>query len=143
MIRLPAVGHGFSVERNWMPQFLEAYRRLNAPQQNRIAARPPDIDDLPVTEVRAEGNSDTFALLLTGDGGWAGIDQELAARLAADGVATVGLNSLKYFWSERTPSEAQLSARFEIAAARNAGIRSACAMVRFGLGASSPAVARM
>ncbi|HEY4213843.1 MAG TPA: AcvB/VirJ family lysyl-phosphatidylglycerol hydrolase [Steroidobacteraceae bacterium] len=108
VIRLPAVGHGFSVERNWMPQFLEAYRRLNAPQQSRIAARPADIDDLPVTEVRAEGNSDsdTFALLLTGDGGWAGLDQELATRLAADGVSTVGLNSLKYFWSERTPTGA-------------------------------------
>ena len=42
---------------------------------------------------------DEFALLLTGDGGWAGLDQELAARLAASGVPTVGLNSLKYFWT--------------------------------------------
>src|SRR6185437_2599708 len=31
--------------------------------------------------------------------------QELAARLAADGVSTVGLNSLKYFWTERTPAQ--------------------------------------
>src|SRR5205823_14316004 len=46
-----------------------------------------------------------FALLLTGDGGWAGLDQELAARLAASGVPTVGLNSLKYFWTERTPQQ--------------------------------------
>jgi type IV secretory pathway VirJ component len=46
-----------------------------------------------------------MAVLLTGDGGWAGLDQELAARLAADGVPTVGLNSLKYFWTERTPDE--------------------------------------
>ena len=42
---------------------------------------------------------------MTGDGGWAGLDQELAARLAANGVPTVGLNSLKYFWRERTPEE--------------------------------------
>jgi type IV secretory pathway VirJ component len=47
-----------------------------------------------------------MAVLLTGDGGWAGLDQELAARLAADGVPTVGLNSLKYFWTERKPEEA-------------------------------------
>ena len=40
---------------------------------------------------------------MTGDGGWAGLDQELAAQLAASGVPTVGLNSLKYFWTERTP----------------------------------------
>jgi type IV secretory pathway VirJ component len=100
------VGHGFGVERNWLPQFLEAYQGLvdgvNAPR----ALRPQQIDDLPVNEVHAEGNSDEFALLLTGDGGWAGLDQELAARLAASGVPTVGLNSLKYFWTQRSADEA-------------------------------------
>jgi type IV secretory pathway VirJ component len=106
VIRLPKVGHGFGVERNWMPQFLDAYEsvveRVNAPR----ALRPQQINDLPVNEVHAEGNSDEFALLLTGDGGWAGLDQELAARLAASGVPTVGLNSLKYFWTQRTADEA-------------------------------------
>jgi type IV secretory pathway VirJ component len=98
------VGHGFSVERNWMPQFREAYARLSS-RVEAIPQRPPEISDLPVQEVHASGNADEFALLLTGDGGWAGLDQELAARLAANGVPTVGLNSLKYFWSERTPEE--------------------------------------
>jgi type IV secretory pathway VirJ component len=102
VVKLPLVGHGFGVERNWMPQFRDAYARLTtrapAPPQP-----PPDIQDLPVTEVHASGESDEFALLLTGDGGWAGLDQELATRLAASGVPTVGLNSLKYFWTERTP----------------------------------------
>jgi type IV secretory pathway VirJ component len=103
-VRLPLVGHGFSVERNWMPQLREAYAKLTA----RVEAptqRPPDISDLPVQEVHAAGTSEEFALLLTGDGGWAGLDQELAARLAASGVPTVGLNSLKYFWTERSPEE--------------------------------------
>ena len=102
VVKLPLVGHGFALEHNWMPQFRDAYARLTAraqtPQQQQ-----PDIDDLPVTEVHASGVSDEFALLLSGDGGWAGLDQELAGRLAASGVPTVGLNSLKYFWSERTP----------------------------------------
>jgi type IV secretory pathway VirJ component len=106
IIRLPKVGHGFGVERNWLPQFLEAYQGLvegvNAPR----ALRPQQINDLPVNEVHAEGNSDEFALLLTGDGGWAGLDQELAAHLAASGVPTVGLNSLKYFWTQRSADEA-------------------------------------
>ncbi len=106
VVRLPLVGHGFSVERNWMPQFREAYSSLSAHVETP-PARPPDISDLPVNEVHAEpdSNSDELAILLTGDGGWAGLDQELAARLAADGVPTVGLNSLKYFWTERTPDE--------------------------------------
>ncbi len=104
VVRLPLVGHGFSVERNWMPQFRAAYAHLTAPLQ-APPARPPEIADLPVTEVHAAASSAELALLLTGDGGWAGLDQELAARLAASGVPTVGLNSLKYFWSERTPEE--------------------------------------
>jgi type IV secretory pathway VirJ component len=106
IIRLPKVGHGFGVERNWLPQFLDAYQgvvdRVNAPR----GLRPQQINDLPVHEVQTQGNSDEFALLLTGDGGWAGLDQELAAHLAASGVPTVGLNSLKYFWTQRTADEA-------------------------------------
>jgi type IV secretory pathway VirJ component len=104
IVRLPLVGHGFSVERNWMPQFRAAYARLSA-HTEEAAERPPDISDLPLQEVQASGSAAEFALLLTGDGGWAGLDQELAARLAASGVATVGLNSLKYFWTERSPDQ--------------------------------------
>jgi type IV secretory pathway VirJ component len=104
VVQLPLVGHGFGVERNWMPQFRAAYARLATRGESR-APSPPDISDLPVQEVHASGASAEFALLLTGDGGWAGLDQELATRLAASGVPTVGLNSLKYFWTERTPEE--------------------------------------
>ena len=107
VVKLASVGHGFSVERNWMPQFLESYDSIVARQEARRTARPADIGDLPVNEVRDAGDtSNTFAVLLTGDGGWAGLDQELADRLAQEGVATVGLNSLKYFWTERPPQQA-------------------------------------
>ncbi|HSY05080.1 MAG TPA: AcvB/VirJ family lysyl-phosphatidylglycerol hydrolase [Steroidobacteraceae bacterium] len=104
VVPLPRVGHGFAVERNWLPQFRQAYATLAA-RTSAGQERPADISDLPVEEVHAAGNSPEFALLLSGDGGWAGLDQELAARLAAAGVPTVGFNSLKYFWSKRTPEE--------------------------------------
>jgi type IV secretory pathway VirJ component len=104
MVRLPLVGHGFTVPHDWLPQFRAAYARLTAPLQ-AAPLPPPEISDLPVNEVHAAGSSDELALLLTGDGGWAGLDRELAARLAASGVPTVALNSLKYFWTERTPEE--------------------------------------
>jgi len=47
-----------------------------------------------------------LAVIISGDGGWAGIDRELGNALASRGVAVVGLNSLQYFWSPRTPQGA-------------------------------------
>ena len=44
-------------------------------------------------------------MLLTGDGGWVGLDKGVARALADAGVAVVGLDSLKYFWRRRTPEE--------------------------------------
>jgi type IV secretory pathway VirJ component len=105
VVKLPLVGHGFSVERNWMPQFRAAYARLAERPPLPVAATAPEISDLPLQEVPAAEPGQELALLLTGDGGWAGLDQELAARLAANGVPTVALNSLKYFWSQRTPQQ--------------------------------------
>lgn len=105
LVRLPRVGHAFSVERDWLPQLLAAYQSI-ASRPEAAAARAPEIQDLPVTTVRATQETDTLALLLTGDGGWAGLDRELAAHLAAQGVSTVGFNSLRYFWRARTPDQA-------------------------------------
>lgn len=105
VVRLPHVGHGFSVERNWLPQLLAAYSSI-ATRPEPTAAQAPEIEDLPVTTVLASSQeTDTLALLLTGDGGWAGLDRELAAHLAERGVSTVGFNSLRYFWHLRTPEE--------------------------------------
>jgi type IV secretory pathway VirJ component len=105
LVRLPRVGHRFTVEHDWLPQLLAAYQSI-ATRPEPTAAQAPEIQDLPVTTVRAGRETDTFALLLTGDGGWAGLDRELAAHLAAQGVSTVGFNSLRYFWHLRTPEEA-------------------------------------
>lgn len=102
VMMLPHVGHGYSVEKNWMPQFMEAYRKLatQAPQNVTVAPSVPDVADLPLVEVTAPaGKSDLLALLITGDGGWAGIDQDVAGALSERGVPVVALNSLKYYWT--------------------------------------------
>jgi type IV secretory pathway VirJ component len=70
------------------------------------AAAPDALKDLPVVFVAAHPvatPSDTFAIMLSGDGGWAGLDKEVAAALSADGIPVVGLDSLRYFWTARTP----------------------------------------
>ena len=110
LVDLPKVGHGFSVERNWLPQFRASYQRLVA-QAAAPQASVPDVGDLPLVEVAASGapaagTAALFAVFLSGDGGWAGIDQDVAAALAAAGIPVVGFNSLKYFWTARTPEVA-------------------------------------
>ena len=49
--------------------------------------------------------------LISGDGGWARLDKEIARQLAQQGVPTLGLNSLRYFWSARTQDEISLTLR--------------------------------
>ncbi len=121
MVLLPKVGHGFSVSKNWLPQLEDAYRRLvrkTSPpsepgeEQPVIGAQAPGspapdaLKDLPLVEVPAEMQaSDTFAFLVSGDGGWVGLDREVSKVLASRGVPVVGLNSLAYFWKRRTPEE--------------------------------------
>ena len=101
MVSLPKVGHGYSVERNWLPQLLDSFRAAVAQSPNALA--PPSLPDLPLVEVPAEHDADLFAVIVSGDGGWAGLDKEVAAGLAARGISVVGVDSLRYFWKARTP----------------------------------------
>jgi len=84
--------------------FDKAYDRLAA-RRAALETAPQQLADLPIVEVPASaGNSGTrFAVFLSGDGGWASIDKRVAAALAKDGVPVVGIDSLRYFWSARTP----------------------------------------
>ena len=83
-----------------------AFARLAEANSNRIIAPPAELGDLPVVEVPAKPSSapsDAFAIMMSGDGGWAGIDQDIAAALSAKGIPVVGLDSLRYYWTARTP----------------------------------------
>ncbi len=71
------------------------------------APLPEAIADLPLIEVAAQGApAERIAVILTGDGGWAGLDIAVADQLARRGIAVVGLSSVKYFWQTRKPDEA-------------------------------------
>ncbi len=129
VVLLPKVGHGFSVQPRWMPQFRAAFQAMTKPAPrpappaaapaHPVTARgalpgappPPAVSDLPLVEVPAHGaaaggaNSQRLAIIVSGDGGWAGIDREVGGALAARGIPVVGLNSLSYFWRGRTPDE--------------------------------------
>jgi type IV secretory pathway VirJ component len=107
--------------------FAAAFAKLAEANLTRGVAPPPAaLGDLPVIEVPAQpvaapavaapsaaapsaaapssaAPSDAFAIIMSGDGGWAGLDQDIAAALSARGIPVVGLDSLRYYWTARTP----------------------------------------
>jgi type IV secretory pathway VirJ component len=101
-VELPRVDHDFAKPKQWLPRLLDAYRQLTA-DAPALPPPPASLADLPLVEVRAARPGPSFAVLLSGDGGWAGLDAKVAAALAAQGIDVVGVDSLRYFWSARTP----------------------------------------
>ncbi|HVT15243.1 MAG TPA: AcvB/VirJ family lysyl-phosphatidylglycerol hydrolase [Thermoanaerobaculia bacterium] len=84
-------------------------RVLNAADLARVPETPvrKSLPDLPLLELPVPGATvDTLAVIVSGDGGWAGLDRDLARVLAEKGVPVVGLNSLQYFWTPRNPDGA-------------------------------------
>ncbi len=110
MVTLPKVGRAWADStRHWLPQYAAGYNSLAAHNLTaRVAPPPASLSDLPVVEVPAQSGSaapgDAFAIIMSGDGGWAGIDQDVAAALSANGIPVVGLDSLRYYWTARTPN---------------------------------------
>ncbi len=58
---------------------------------------------LPLNVLEAKPTRDTMAVIYSGDGGWRDIDKEVGNALQQQGVPVVGVDSLRYFWSERQP----------------------------------------
>ncbi len=109
VIELPDVTHDFGAPASWQPQFLDAFDPLAATLKPSAPAAPASLTGLPVIEVPPKAGvaqTDAFAILISGDGGWAGLDQEVAGALSAQGIPVVGVDSLRYFWTPRTPESA-------------------------------------
>jgi type IV secretory pathway VirJ component len=122
MVMLPNVGHDFRSLPDRLPQYTAAYDKLAAQNPTtRVAPPPAELSDLPIVEIAAQpvaaqtggaqpggaqpdtARTDFFAIIMSGDGGWAGLDQDVAAALRAKGIPVVGLDSLRYYWTPRTP----------------------------------------
>jgi type IV secretory pathway VirJ component len=103
-VELPGVTHNYGGIKNWLPQFNAAFASIAAAEPQHLQTTPQSLADLPIVEVPAAGAGDTFAILLSGDGGWAGLDKDVASAFAARGIPVAGLDSLRYFWTARTPA---------------------------------------
>jgi len=86
----------------------DAYRSLTQ-KRAEPALQAAEVQDLSLVEKPAvAGRSlDLLAVLLTGDGGWAAIDQGIATGMAGEGLPVVGWSSLSYYWTPRTPAGAE------------------------------------
>ncbi len=80
--------------------------------ENQLARREAsddnNLDKLPLVILDAKAAAkpefeDAMALVISGDGGWANIDKDIANNLSAQGIPVVGWNSLNYFWQGKNP----------------------------------------
>lgn len=119
VVSLEKVGHGFSVPSRWRTAFERSVSEMLEPE-GLLAAAPHEVKqaaglespeeiteklaalDLPLTVAWPE-RAHAVDIFVSGDGGWADLDDGVAQRLAAKGIAVVGWNTLRYFWSEKTP----------------------------------------
>jgi len=72
-----------------------------------VAPAPADasVHGLPLIEIPTRRSGDALAVFLTGDGGFAELDKQIAQVLADSGIAVVALDTRAYLWQHRTPEE--------------------------------------
>ena len=117
LIGIPKVGHGMSVQANYLPHLMAVYDKIKktASYSEMVAAKNPLplqqqatklSTDLPLIVLPAAEN-DTMPMLIfiSGDGGWTSFDEGVAKNLVKKGIPVIGLDAQKYFWQARTPDE--------------------------------------
>jgi type IV secretory pathway VirJ component len=91
------------------PGAVRAGARLQASYQAALASIDAErarggVGDLPLAEVTATlPQRDAFAIIYSGDGGWRDLDRTLASVLASKGLSVVGVDVLRYYWTQKSP----------------------------------------
>lgn len=92
-------GHAINLTQSTSP----AGDALESAVEALLAPAAGSISDLPIAELPVTPTEDTLAIVYSGDGGWRDIDKSIATVLQSKGIPTVGIDSLRYFWSAKTP----------------------------------------
>jgi type IV secretory pathway VirJ component len=86
-----------------LPKALPILDEFQRQMEAKMAARG-EVKDLPLVEVESQGPAkDALAVIVTGSGGFVGLDRKMGNQLTLRGVPVVGLSSLGYFWQVRNP----------------------------------------
>ena len=99
------VPSGETVDVGQAPDLAQAMLAALKPALADAGRNEGELADLPIVEVEATGQSQTMAVILSGDGGWRDIDKDIADEFAKRGVPTIGVDSLRYFWEHREPAQ--------------------------------------
>jgi type IV secretory pathway VirJ component len=67
-----------------------------------------ELADLPLVELPADRPGPRMAVIYSGDGGWRDLDKQIGEFLSTHGTPVVGIDSLRYFWREKTPDQVAL-----------------------------------
>lgn len=103
-IPLPSKAPTADAWQGQLQQALAVFAERSRQEAANAASRGDTLKGLPLTEVPAEGReTNTLAVILSGSGGWVGLDRGMGRNLAMRGVPVVGISSPAYFWKARTP----------------------------------------
>lgn len=71
-----------------------------------IAKEDASAESLPIVDIpSSNGPAKYVAVFFSGDGGWRDIDKSVGDIIAKESVHVVGVDSLRYYWSLRTPED--------------------------------------
>ena len=88
-----------AAEKDWLPQIKSEIESI--PQtSNRLIA------GLPLSEYQGAATNPNLLIYYSGDGGWGQMEDEMSVYYQKKGYATVGVDTLRYFWRVHNPSEA-------------------------------------
>ncbi|HEY0291865.1 MAG TPA: AcvB/VirJ family lysyl-phosphatidylglycerol hydrolase [Hansschlegelia sp.] len=64
------------------------------------------VNSLPLVLYEPKGpNPKGLAIIYAGDGGWRDLDKSIAGYFQQEGYGVIGVDTLRYFWNEKTPRE--------------------------------------
>lgn len=139
-VNIPASINSITPWANWssgLQQMSLVFEKIMNFQDAALVATGSDVSDLPLVELpqKQGGTADYFVVIISGDGGWANIDKDIAGALSEQGVAVIGWNSLRYFWEAKNPEVMSADLNRVIQYYKQNWGKSKCILVGFSLGA--------
>jgi type IV secretory pathway VirJ component len=84
-------------------RLLTAMLDWGSEEHSRNAEGALELGGMPVVELPGRPGATNIAIILSGDGGWRDLDRSVGEILANAGIYVIGIDCLRYFWSEKSP----------------------------------------